>query len=317
MEPTQHGALTHACSLAVLTHLNLSHNPSIGPDEPEWRQMHHMVLSEAARTVIDMAKVTNTPDVLVGFDTETSGLSDDAQIVTASVVTLNKEGETLESKSWLLQPIVEFDPGAVEVHGVTEAHATRNGQDHKQGVIEIADYLAEQNAQGNYLVAYNAAYDFTRISVELNRYRKPVPEFTHILDPMVLDKEYRRYAKGRRRLVDVSEVYGCPLSDDDAHDALADAVAAVNVMFKMFERIEGTNPEALRAQKEWNTAKIQDALMLDYSTPEGAAEIIRLQQEYYKRQRISMEQYLRRVKNDESIELNTQWPIEPLPGINI
>lgn len=270
-----------------------------------------------------MANVTgnescsNSPDILVGFDTETSGLQPDAQIVTASVVTRNKKGETLDSKSWLLQPVVEFEPQAIEVHGITEVEATRNGQDHKQGVIEIAEYLAEQNAQGHYLVAYNAAYDFTRISVDLNRYRQTVPEFTHILDPFVLDKQYDKYRKGARKLVNVSEFYGVPLSEDDAHDALADAVAAVNVMFKFFERIENNTPSGLRAQKQWNNAKVQELLALDFQDPETPAKILQIQKDFYKAQRLSLQQYLRKSKSDDTIVLNTQWPVEPLPGINI
>lgn len=258
----------------------------------------------------------NAPQILIGTDTETSGLLDDSQIVTASFVTKTANGDTIGSKSWLLKPVTAFEEEAVNTHGITEVYAEENGQEHKEGILEIVDYLHEIHNSGQYLVAYNASYDFTRFSVEAARYRQTLPAFNRVLDPMVLDREYYRFHKRKRTLGAVSEFYGCPLSPDAAHDALADSDAAVNVMFALFEHLRTADPKELKDNREWNTLKILKDLSVDLMSPEGPQIITALQKNYYERQRLSLQEWLRKKNSDDTVMLSTEWPVQTLPGLN-
>ena len=65
------------------------------------------------------------------------------------------------------------------------------------------------------------------LAAELDRYDLgTLPPLT-IVDPLVLDRHYDRYRKGKRTLSTTAAHYGIPL--DDAHAAHADVVASIGV----------------------------------------------------------------------------------------
>jgi DNA polymerase-3 subunit epsilon len=75
------------------------------------------------------------------------------------------------------------------------------------------------------VVAYNAPYDFSLLKHEALRHGiRPIAEPSPVIDPLVLDKAYDRYRKGKRTLEVVAAHYAVAL--DGAHDASADAIAA-------------------------------------------------------------------------------------------
>ena len=170
-------------------------------------------------------------ETIAVFDTETTGLDlREARIVTAAVGLLHSDGSiSPESKEWLADPGIPIPEQASNVHGITDEFARANGRPAAEVVAEVLSTLREHLANGVPVIAYNAPYDFTILHYEAVRHGlEPLVHPFPILDPLVLDKKFDKYRKGKRQLFMTCEVYGVAL--DDAHTATADAVAAGRVL---------------------------------------------------------------------------------------
>ena len=150
------------------------------------------------------------------------------------------------------------------MHGLTEDHLQRNGRWPAPVMYEIADLLGEQATAGRPLVVMNAPFDLTLLDRELRRHRasclgrwfESAPLL--VLDPRVLDKHLDRYRKGRRTLTDLCAHYEVAL--DEAHDAAADALAALEVVRalgrRFATRLERLSPAELHTlQAVWHAAQ--------------------------------------------------------------
>jgi DNA polymerase III subunit epsilon len=202
---------------------------------------------------------------LAAFDTETTGVDVETdRIVSAAVVVQDAPGCRPRVTRWLVNPGVPVPAGATEVHGLTDEHLQRNGRWPAPVMQEIAEALAEQAAAGRPLVVMNAPFDMTLLDRELRRHRassldrwlEATP--LHVLDPRVLDKHLDRYRKGRRTLTDLCAHYEVDL--EDAHDAGADALAALNVVRavgrRFAARLERLSPAELQTlQAVWHAAQ--------------------------------------------------------------
>ena len=116
------------------------------------------------------------------FDLETTGIDvNTARIVTAYVgiledgAMLQHDGEDVAA-SWLVDPGVPIPDEAAKVHGITTDHARAHGMNAGIAVDEIASALdptrIEDGSADHFdaLVAFNAAYDFTVLDRECERY---------------------------------------------------------------------------------------------------------------------------------------------------
>ena len=177
---------------------------------------------------------------MVAFDTETTGTDPtQARIVTACVVRLGA-GRDPVVRNWLANPGVPIPPEATEVHGVTDEQARAEGADPAEVAAEVAGELVAAWHEGLPVVAMNASYDLTVLDGELRRHglggldeqRGDTPLL--IVDPLVIDRVLDRYRRGKKRLVELCEVYNVSLTD--AHTAEADAVAAARVAWRQAER---------------------------------------------------------------------------------
>jgi DNA polymerase-3 subunit epsilon len=150
------------------------------------------------------------------------------------------------------------------VHGLTEDHLQRNGRWPAPVMEEIARALAEQCAAARPLVVMNAPFDLTLLDRELRRHRaSSLSRYLDrsplcVLDPRVLDKHLDRYRKGRRTLTDLCAHYEVVL--DGAHDAAADALAALEVVRavgrRFNARLERLSPAELHTlQAVWHAAQ--------------------------------------------------------------
>ncbi|MFJ4961644.1 DNA polymerase III PolC-type [Streptomyces sp. ADI96-02] len=227
---------------------------------------------------------------LVGFDLETTGTDVETdRIVTAALVRLEPDGAVREQRTWLLDPGVAIPEQAAAIHGIGTDHARRHGVRAASAVEEIAAAVAEVLASGVPLVVMNARYDLSLLDRECRRYGRasvderiggvPAP----VLDPLVIDKHVDKYRKGKRALQALCEHYGVTL--DDAHDASADAVAAVRVVRRMGER----------------------------HRPVGAlppAELHALQVRAAAEQSASLQSYLRRTADPAAV-VEAAWPVIP------
>lgn len=167
----------------------------------------------------------------VGFDTETSGADPTvAEIVTACV------GE----RTWLLRPTQPIPDAAAAIHGITTEVAERDGMDHAEGLREIRAAIQEVWRAGDALCVYNASFDCTILDRECRRHGLGAFEVDGVIvDPMVLDKEFDKYRRGKRTLLVTAAHYGVELSDDDAHGAEADATATAQLAAILAPRLPG------------------------------------------------------------------------------
>jgi DNA polymerase-3 subunit epsilon len=183
---------------------------------------------------------------LVGvFDLETTGVdvrSD--RIVTAHVGLLDGDGRVIRSRDWLADPGIEIPEGATAVHGVTTAQAQAEGRLACEVVGEIVSALRALFEAGIPVVAYNAAFDFSLLAHEAARHGvHPLVDPSPVIDPLVIDKRYDRYRRGKRTLDVVAAHYAVPL--DAAHEASADAVAAGRVAQAIAARYAAWLPPTL------------------------------------------------------------------------
>ncbi|MFE7208648.1 3'-5' exonuclease [Streptomyces sp. NPDC001698] len=202
---------------------------------------------------------------LAAFDTETTGVDVETdRIVSAAVVVQDAPGFRPRVHRWLVNPGVPVPEAATAVHGLTDEHLQRNGRWPAPVMHELAEELAEQAALGRPLVVMNAPFDLTLLDRELRRHRASSLDHwfeassLRVLDPRVLDKHLDRYRKGRRTLTDLCAHYGVALQD--AHDAAADALAAMEVVRalgrRFAARLERLTPAELHTlQTGWHAAQ--------------------------------------------------------------
>ncbi|TVL93148.1 3'-5' exonuclease [Streptomyces sp. SAJ15] len=181
---------------------------------------------------------------LAAFDTETTGVDVERdRIVSAALVVQRTAGGVPEVRRWLVSPGVPVPPEATAIHGLTEEHLQRHGRWPAPVMEEVARALAQQSARATPLVVMNAPFDLTLLDRELKRHRNAsLAGYLSIhplcvLDPYVLDKHLDRYRKGRRTLTDLCAHYGVELTG--AHDAAADATAALDVVRAIGRRFAG------------------------------------------------------------------------------
>ncbi|MBD9728583.1 3'-5' exonuclease [Streptomyces caniscabiei] len=202
---------------------------------------------------------------LAAFDTETTGVDVETdRIVSAAVVVQDAPGTRPRVTRWLVNPGVPVPAAATAVHGLTDEQLQRDGRWPAPVMEEIARALAEQAVRGRPLVVMNAPFDLTLLDRELRRHRASsldrYVETTplRVLDPRVLDKHLDRYRKGRRTLTDLCAQYEVTL--DGAHDAAADAQAAMDVVravgHRFATRLARLSPAELHTlQAVWHAAQ--------------------------------------------------------------
>ncbi|OKI58059.1 3'-5' exonuclease [Streptomyces sp. MJM1172] len=204
---------------------------------------------------------------LVGFDLETTGTEPgESRIVTAAVVEV-RGGEVRERRGWLADPGIPIPEQASAIHGISTARAVAEGRPVREVAQEVAAVLVEHWRRGAVVVAYNAAFDLTLLSAELARHGLPSlsdrlggAPTGPVADPLTIDRAVDRYRRGKRTLEAVCGVYGVAL--DDAHDAGADALAAVQVARAIADRhpeVAGLTPADLHdRQVTWHARWARD-----------------------------------------------------------
>lgn len=197
---------------------------------------------------------------LAVFDTETTGVeTSSARIVTSTIALVGPGGEVSERYDWLIDPGIEIPEPAVRVHGISTAVARASGVDPAVGVAQIIEQLAAMIERGFPIVAYNAPFDLSLLRAEAARHGVAWPEaLSPVLDPLILDKQFDRYRKGKRTLVAVAEHYGVELGTA-AHDAGEDAIATGRVLQAIARKyaasLPGELPELHQAQIGWAAAQ--------------------------------------------------------------
>ncbi len=183
---------------------------------------------------------------LLGFDLETTGVDRFADVPVSYALVSVVDGIVLRSWSGLIDPGRAIPAEATAVHGITTERARADGMPLPLAVGLLADAIVAAGRRGVPLVGMRLDYDLTMIETQALRlfglamtgrgWHGPV------LDAAVLDRRLDPARGGRRTLVDLCAHYG--VSMDRPHDATADAVASVEVIYALAARHEG-----LRATK--------------------------------------------------------------------
>ncbi|MBD7995334.1 3'-5' exonuclease [Arthrobacter sp. Sa2CUA1] len=222
------------------------------------------------------------------FDLETTGRDPhEARIVTASIILVDAGGAILKHHEWLVDPGVDIPEEAAAIHGISTERARADGIAAQVGIAEIIRVLQDTFASGVPVLAFNAAYDFTVLAREAERFGLAAPEPFPVIDPFIMDKQTDRYRRGKRTLTAMAEHYG--VAFENAHTSAADVMATLAVGAAM----AGTYP-----------VLAQDA-----------ASLHRLQTGWAAEQAASFQSYLRR--RDPEAVIDGTWPVKPAPAASI
>lgn len=183
--------------------------------------------------------------LLVGFDLETTGVNPAAdRIVTASWEV--RQGDVLvEQRTLLFNPGVEIPAAAVAVHGISNERARAEGVDPVAGLQVLSDRLVSFLLEGAALVGFNVQFDITLLEAELRRYGLPTVaerlggRFAPVVDPLVLDRELDRWRRGKRKLVDLLDVYGIFVDPEQLHQSDVD----VSMTLELLRAMVGKYPQ--------------------------------------------------------------------------
>ncbi|WP_260848017.1 5'-3' exonuclease H3TH domain-containing protein [Brevibacterium aurantiacum] len=196
---------------------------------------------------------------LVGFDLETTGVDPStARIVTAAFV------ESVDnSRTWLADPGVEIPEPARAVHGITTEFAQANGAPVSEVIAELCTVLSDLRSEGAVVVGHNIVYDLSVMAAEVKRHQ-PHIDFAALLptivDTFVLDKRIEQFRRGKRTLTETAKRWKVTLLD--AHDAAADALAALDISRALAESSEEianlTRADIMAAQGDWKRAQAAD-----------------------------------------------------------
>lgn len=196
------------------------------------------------------------------FDIESTGVDPHRdRIVTAAVISAGA-GHPTRTREWLVNPEIPIPQAATDVHGITNDDATK-GADLDFTAYEIAVALLDAARQGIPIIGHNATYDLTMLHAHLLRAeakgdRSParrgnpgmvafaLKSIKPVVDTLILDKYLDPWRPkeptrrrpdpatcGSRRLVDACRVHGITLTEEEAHGAAADALAAGRLAWRL------------------------------------------------------------------------------------
>lgn len=183
---------------------------------------------------------------LAALDFECSDkVPETARIVSCALILVGG-GLPTDTRTWLVNPGIAQEPGAIAVHKLTDEYLAEHGQPAAEAVAEIAKSVAEVVAAGTPLVGHNlGSFDLNLLNHECMRHlgdtlegicRQPL---SRVIDTMVLDKHaapYRRRAsekQGPYQMRTTAETYSLPWNEDEAHGAAYDALMSARAAYRI------------------------------------------------------------------------------------
>jgi DNA polymerase-3 subunit epsilon len=222
---------------------------------------------------------TWTSGEVLGLDFETTGIDrfEDVPVSYALVSVVN--GVVVRSWSGLIDPGREIPADAKAVHGITTERARAEGMPLGEAIALVADAVVAASRRGAPLAGMKLDFDLTLLDTQATQLwgRGLVVRGWHgpVLDAGVIDRHFDPDRQGRRTLVDLCAHYGIPF--ENAHDASADAIASVQVLFAVaerFEEVRGADLSRLHAEQIlWHRAWAAD--MDDWRMSQGMTPIDR------------------------------------------
>lgn len=193
---------------------------------------------------------------LASLDLETTGVDPQRDRV-VSFALLDDLGDF----TGLVNPGVEIPAAAAAVHGLSAA-ALADAPAPREALAPLLARVQRLVESAVPVVVFNAPYDLTMLRAEAERWGLPQPAWDQLLviDPYVVDWGLVRGELGPRRLTDVAAYYDVSL--DHAHDAAADARAALQIAREMGARHEAVGASGLGGlmadQRRWFAERAAD-----------------------------------------------------------
>ncbi len=195
---------------------------------------------------------------LLAFDLETTGIDPFADVPVSYALVVVRDGGVVHEDASLVDPGREIPSAASTVHGISTDQARREGIPLGIAVRHLAGVVLDSSRRGVPIVGMKLDFDLTMLDA---CYRRETGRgLVHdgfvgpVLDALVIDRHVEGDRRGKRTLVDLCERYGVTI--DRAHDAAADAKAAVDVVRAMctcYPELCARSPRELHAdQEEWH-----------------------------------------------------------------
>ena len=187
------------------------------------------------------------------FDVETTGIDPaEDRFVQVAFGLVRPGGQLHAAYQTIVDPGVEISEEAVSIHGITNDEA-KKGKQPTEVVPALVRRINRAAEIAMPIVIFNASFDWAMLHAEARRHDLEVSKDAMVLDPMLLDRHFDKYRKGKRKLADVCKHLGVQMGDP--HEATADAVAAGRLMMRLADLhadIRYWSPRELqRKQAEW------------------------------------------------------------------
>ncbi len=197
---------------------------------------------------------------VLGLDLETTGVDRFNDVPVSYALVSVVDGFVRTSWSGLIDPGRDVPPDATAVHGITAERARSEGMPLPVAVELLCDAVLAASARGAPVAGMRLDYDLTLLDTQAKVHG--VGGLAErgwcgpVLDAAVLDRKFDPDRLGRRTLADLCTHYGIEFVG--AHDASADAVASVEVLYALayrWEELSVTDLDVLhRSQIEWHRA---------------------------------------------------------------
>lgn len=168
-----------------------------------------------------------------------------ARIVSCALILVGG-GLATDTRTWLVNPGIAQEPGAIAVHGLTDEYLAEHGTPAPEAVAEIAKSVAEVVAGGTPLVGHNlGSFDLNLLNAECARHLGDTLEgicrapLTRVVDTMILDwraAPYRRRVSEKRGAYEMkttAQTYGLGWDEKKAHEAKYDALMSARAAWHM------------------------------------------------------------------------------------
>lgn len=214
------------------------------------------------------------PDAIVVMDFETTGIDVlNDRIVQGFLGVMDRDGEWIEKREWIVDPGIPIPQGASDVHGISNEFVKEHGILPDLAIADIINALywymqpPKRSMPHRPLVTFNGCYDLSILAAEAERYGVTESLSTiPMIDVYVCDKAVDKYRRGSRKLVNVAAVYGVPV-EENAHDAGADCLMTGRTAWKLIDKWQGTLNGLCDKQEAW--ADEQRQSLEDYFEKEG------------------------------------------------
>lgn len=164
------------------------------------------------------------------LDTETTGLDpkDGHRIIEIGCVELVSRRQTGNDKRWYVNPERNIDPGAIDVHGITNEFLADKPRI-AEVIEEFLDYVKDAE-----LVIHNAPFDVGFLNHELERHLQRVERIETLCKVLDTLQMARRMHPGQRASLDaLCKRYEIDNSSREYHGALLDAQLLAEVYLAM------------------------------------------------------------------------------------